>query len=268
MYCPHTKWARPGTLWLPRPAQVVAFYVEQSRANNHSVREAACACMAELMAKVGTVHGHGAAAALFLPGSAFPSWPPVHGSVRLARCLLQSPQMRPANNCLSLHSAHAAPPINALPPVALSLPHRTTPPGGPCRGGAACAAPAARAAELLPRPGLAGARHGLHRLRTLRAGVPRGMPGGEGRGRLSSVMKRKGAILSRGLVPHALSHAVTVAARAGEPISAPVAGLSFNKQPLPPARPPGPSLPPLPLPPLPPPLWPPAALGHSARRAN
>ena len=32
--------------------QVVAFYVEQAKANNHSVREAACACMAELMAKV------------------------------------------------------------------------------------------------------------------------------------------------------------------------------------------------------------------------
>lgn len=32
--------------------QVVSFYVEQSRANNHSVREAACACMAEMMAKV------------------------------------------------------------------------------------------------------------------------------------------------------------------------------------------------------------------------
>ncbi|GAB4818455.1 hypothetical protein N2152v2_005501 [Parachlorella kessleri] len=32
--------------------QVVSFYVEQAKANNHSVREAACACMAELMAKV------------------------------------------------------------------------------------------------------------------------------------------------------------------------------------------------------------------------
>jgi len=32
--------------------QVVDYYIEQSKANNHAVREAACACMAELMAKV------------------------------------------------------------------------------------------------------------------------------------------------------------------------------------------------------------------------
>jgi hypothetical protein len=31
---------------------VVAYYVEQSKANNHAVREAACACIAELMCKV------------------------------------------------------------------------------------------------------------------------------------------------------------------------------------------------------------------------
>ncbi len=33
--------------------QVVNYYVEQSKANNHAVREAACACIAELMCKVG-----------------------------------------------------------------------------------------------------------------------------------------------------------------------------------------------------------------------
>ncbi|EFN56492.1 expressed protein [Chlorella variabilis] len=32
--------------------QVVAYYIEQSKANNHAVREAACACIAELMCKV------------------------------------------------------------------------------------------------------------------------------------------------------------------------------------------------------------------------
>jgi hypothetical protein len=31
--------------------QVVAYYIEQSKANNHAVREAACACIAELMCK-------------------------------------------------------------------------------------------------------------------------------------------------------------------------------------------------------------------------
>ena len=31
---------------------VVDYYVEQSKANNHAVREAACAVVAELMAKV------------------------------------------------------------------------------------------------------------------------------------------------------------------------------------------------------------------------
>ncbi|CAG9464545.1 unnamed protein product [Pedinophyceae sp. YPF-701] len=33
-------------------AEVVAYYVAQSKANNHAVREAACACMAELMSKI------------------------------------------------------------------------------------------------------------------------------------------------------------------------------------------------------------------------
>jgi hypothetical protein len=33
---------------------VVAHYTSQSRANNHAVREAGCACIAELMEKVGS----------------------------------------------------------------------------------------------------------------------------------------------------------------------------------------------------------------------
>jgi hypothetical protein len=42
-----------GRAWVARCApQVVAYYVEQSKANNHAVREAACACIAELMTKV------------------------------------------------------------------------------------------------------------------------------------------------------------------------------------------------------------------------
>lgn len=32
--------------------QVVDYYISQSKANNHAVREAACACIAELMEKV------------------------------------------------------------------------------------------------------------------------------------------------------------------------------------------------------------------------
>jgi hypothetical protein len=32
--------------------QTVAFYVEQSDADNHAVREAACACIAELAQKI------------------------------------------------------------------------------------------------------------------------------------------------------------------------------------------------------------------------
>jgi hypothetical protein len=34
------------------PCQVVTYYIMQSKANNHAVREAACACIAELMIKV------------------------------------------------------------------------------------------------------------------------------------------------------------------------------------------------------------------------
>lgn len=42
-----------GRVWVARCApQIVSYYVEQSKANNHAVREAACACIAELMSKV------------------------------------------------------------------------------------------------------------------------------------------------------------------------------------------------------------------------
>lgn len=42
-----------GRVWVARCApSVVSYYVEQSKANNHAVREAACACIAELMCKV------------------------------------------------------------------------------------------------------------------------------------------------------------------------------------------------------------------------
>lgn len=42
-----------GRVWVARcVAQVVSYYIEQSKANNHAVREAACACIAELMCKV------------------------------------------------------------------------------------------------------------------------------------------------------------------------------------------------------------------------
>lgn len=42
-----------GKDWVARCIQnVVSYYVEQSGANNHAVREAACACIAELMVKV------------------------------------------------------------------------------------------------------------------------------------------------------------------------------------------------------------------------
>jgi ferredoxin len=38
-----------------RATQVVAYYIEQSKANNHAVREAACACIAELMCKASRI---------------------------------------------------------------------------------------------------------------------------------------------------------------------------------------------------------------------
>jgi hypothetical protein len=42
-----------GRFWVAKCAPiVVSYYVEQSKANNHAVREAACACIAELMCKV------------------------------------------------------------------------------------------------------------------------------------------------------------------------------------------------------------------------
>ena len=42
-----------GRSWVARSAsRVVSYYIEQSKANNHAVREAACACIAELMCKV------------------------------------------------------------------------------------------------------------------------------------------------------------------------------------------------------------------------
>ena len=42
-----------GRVWVAKCAPtVVSYYVEQSKANNHAVREAACACIAELMCKV------------------------------------------------------------------------------------------------------------------------------------------------------------------------------------------------------------------------
>lgn len=42
-----------GRTWVARYAPgVVEYYIQQSRANNHAVREAACACMAEFMTKV------------------------------------------------------------------------------------------------------------------------------------------------------------------------------------------------------------------------
>ena len=42
-----------GRKWVANSApRVVNYYIEQSKANNHAVREAACACIAELMCKV------------------------------------------------------------------------------------------------------------------------------------------------------------------------------------------------------------------------
>jgi len=42
-----------GRMWTAKFApQVVTYYIMQSKANNHAVREAACACIAELMVKV------------------------------------------------------------------------------------------------------------------------------------------------------------------------------------------------------------------------
>jgi len=42
-----------GRSWVAKCApEVVAYYVEASQANNHAVREAACACIAELMSKI------------------------------------------------------------------------------------------------------------------------------------------------------------------------------------------------------------------------
>ena len=42
-----------GRQWVARCIQnIVSYYVEQSKANNHAVREASCACIAELMTKV------------------------------------------------------------------------------------------------------------------------------------------------------------------------------------------------------------------------
>lgn len=42
-----------GRVWVAKCAPtVVSYYVEQSKANNHAVREAACACIAEFMSKV------------------------------------------------------------------------------------------------------------------------------------------------------------------------------------------------------------------------
>jgi len=42
-----------GRVWVAKCASsVVSYYIEQSKANNHAVREAACACIAELMVKV------------------------------------------------------------------------------------------------------------------------------------------------------------------------------------------------------------------------
>jgi hypothetical protein len=37
--------------------QVVQYYIAQSKSSNHGVREAACACIAELMEKVGEAAG-------------------------------------------------------------------------------------------------------------------------------------------------------------------------------------------------------------------
>ena len=38
-------------------SQVVQYYIAQSKSSNHGVREAACACIAELMEKVGEAVG-------------------------------------------------------------------------------------------------------------------------------------------------------------------------------------------------------------------
>lgn len=43
---------------------VVKFYIGQSQASNHAVREAACACIAELGSKVREEGGHGARVSL------------------------------------------------------------------------------------------------------------------------------------------------------------------------------------------------------------
>lgn len=48
--CKHTD--PPSMLLLPASPQVVFYYISQSKANNHAVREAACAVIAELMEKV------------------------------------------------------------------------------------------------------------------------------------------------------------------------------------------------------------------------
>ena len=44
---------RTATQQSPLMRQVLAYYVRCARTNNHTVREAACACIAELAAKLG-----------------------------------------------------------------------------------------------------------------------------------------------------------------------------------------------------------------------
>jgi hypothetical protein len=92
-------------LVFPASPQVVFYYISQSKANNHAVREAACAVIAELMEKVDKAavspHVPDLLRALLLCFKDS-SWP-----VRDAACTACGRYGRPCISCCSWHECCA-----------------------------------------------------------------------------------------------------------------------------------------------------------------
>ena len=127
--------------------QVVAYYIEQSKANNHAVREAACACIAELMCKASRICPSGLAGGAVLDDggawhqscpSCFPSTAPLVALAaggQAGRCAVRAPLAAGSGDVLqgrqlagmlnkpsgSGCTCHCAPPA-AMPSTLLHLP--------------------------------------------------------------------------------------------------------------------------------------------------
>lgn len=165
-----------------RATQVVAYYIEQSKANNHAVREAACACIAELMCKASRICPRLAGGAVEMIG--------LLGIRAALRVYLQ---LHPLLPLLQVDKQAVAPFVPRLLRALVTCFKDASWPVSSTRqaAGAPAIAPCSTCLYPVPNPFTnlcptlaastrSGARRGLPGLRARRVGLPRGVSRGAG----------------------------------------------------------------------------------------